>query len=313
MSRRWWRLVAALSSTALVGALMLAAAGPLDAGNSSTKTYTLGVSVGQNGPNSFSATFTNTTTNASINSVTLDQPAGFQFSSITSTSCSTTVGSTTIVSESVGLSNNCSVLLGTDPASLLPAIVVTNLNPLNYQETVTISWTFVVIPPNPTCNTSWTSNAWNGSNLSGTQFVSASATSGVAYNNLAGGGSTPTISSSTVAGVTVKNNSSSSASFGVVCGAYNQVSVSKPAGSTASLNLTADIKWNPETATYPLPPTKINGTNIVWCVIDPNTGAPTVPSGQVGCLISEDSNLVPSGQVQVEDWILLKFDPIISR
>ncbi len=278
-------------------ALLLGATAGLSAASSSNKTYTLAVSPGTlpYSPSTetaqFTATFKDTTPSASINSLTLTAPTGY-----------TVTTAPSLTASSGNLGNNYSVSV----SSTLPStITVTNLYPVGYNQTLTLAFTATVDTSSLTCSNNvgtWSSNAWTGSNQSGAQFAPASATTTVGAA-LAGSTSYPNI----VTGVTVTNNATTCALVGI-SRSGNSVTVLKPAGST--VNVTVDVLWNAEPAVYPLPATQVDTPSpthdIQWC--GGTSSSPTMPTGEVSCLISESSQIAGSNTVQVHDVIALDGD-----
>lgn len=325
-SRRWLRPAAALASIAVVGSLLLAAAGPLSAA-STNKTYTVTVSP-TNLPYSstssvqsqFTVTYQNLTPSATINSLTLQAPSGYQITTLPSlTASSGTVGNFNIAT----VPNNV-----TGPWT---QISVTNLYPVGYQQTVSLTFWATVDTSSLNCSNNvgtWTTAAYTGSNLGGNSF-------GLVFP-----GGTPTNTTTigtallhgatiTVNGVTVTNNGA--CALITLSRSGNNVTVLKPTGS--NVNLTVDILWNAEKAPVPpatLAPTQVDTPSpthaIEWCNGTPSydssgnliTSGLSMPGSEVSCLVKETTQIVgpdSSGnqQVQVHDVVLLDGDWAISR
>jgi hypothetical protein len=75
--------------------------------------------------------------------------------------------------------------------------------------------------------------------------------------------------------------------------------------------------WDPETAQNPIPASTVfppdpGGESLVWC--DGTSTAPVMPAGDhFWCLVSQRSELVGSGQMQVYETVLLEGDARITR
>lgn len=75
--------------------------------------------------------------------------------------------------------------------------------------------------------------------------------------------------------------------------------------------------WDPETAQNPIPASTVfppdpGGESLVWC--DGTSAAPVMPAGDhFWCLVSQRSELVGSGQMQVYETVLLEGDARITR
>lgn len=282
-------------------------AGPL-AASSSNKTYTAAVNPAtlpfsssgtSQGP--VTITLTNTTPSASINSLTVTAPSGYTITSLAATP----------VTESSGNAGNYNVSLANN------TITVTNLSPVSYLGTVSVSFTASTTWTGTlSCSTNsaaWSTTAWTGSNLSGNQFtLSGSAPTTSIGTDLAVGATI------TVSGVSLTNNGTSCLPV-TISRNLNSVTILKPTSSTDLLTL--DVLWDPEPAGLPLKidtVTAADGStnNIQWCGGTPT--APTVATGQVSCLFSETAKLYlpdSSGnpQIQVEDVVKLIGDYSIVR
>jgi hypothetical protein len=200
------------------------------------------------------------------------------------------------------------------PTTSSPCIQVTNLAPMGYGQSVVLSFTATVATSSLTCadaNGTWTPAAWTGSNLSGTSFADSVAypttTIGSGTILAANGGST------TVDGVTVTNNSSCNVPV-TISRSGNSITVLKP--SISGVALTVDVWWYGVAATNPLPPTRVDtpastqytdGTHdIKWCGGTPS--ALVMPTGEVSCLVTENSQIAGSNTVNVKDTIYLLGD-----
>ena len=75
--------------------------------------------------------------------------------------------------------------------------------------------------------------------------------------------------------------------------------------------------WDPETAQNPIPasvvfPPNPSGESLLWC--DGTSAAPVMPAGDhFWCLVSQRSELVGGGQMQVYETVLLEGDARITR
>jgi hypothetical protein len=288
------RIIVVVAGAALLVGLT---ASPLEAGGAG-KIYsvtvspaTLPYSPGSVGPVQFTVVFTNQTPgNSQFNSLALGAPAGFTISGpVTAKASSGNLGNASIASTASG-------------------IQVTNLYPVGYGQTLTVTFYATVDTSNLSCATAaglWSSQAFTGSNLSGTPFtLTGNAPTTAIGTPLASGASV------TVNGVTVTNNGAACVPVTITRNG-NSVNVQKPT-SAADL-LTVDILWNPEPAASPLPWTQVSDTfnptlhNIEWC--GGTVGHPQLPGdGEVSCLVSESSQIAGSNTVQVHDVINLVGD-----
>jgi hypothetical protein len=284
-------------------------AGPLSAASPHSKTYTVTVNpttlpYGTPSVTSpFSFSYTNTTPSATINSVTLSAPSGY-----------------TIDATSVAVSGNTgNYSIATSSAA--PQITVTNLYPVGYQATVTLSFTATVDTSNLSCSSSagtWTPTAWTGSNLSGHLFTPTNTATTTVGTNLDPGGTT-TYTDANGNTVTVTNVGTTCTPLSI-SRSGNTTTINKP--TIAGVALTADVVWDPEPAQYPLPATQVDTPggwhNLLWC--DGTMSSPDLPAGtnEVSCLVTESSKIVgpdASGtqQVQIEDLIYLLGDISFSH
>lgn len=293
----------------LVGTALLVGltAGPLAAASSTKKTYSVNVTtVGSVTPSAsgfsaeFNATYTNTTPGgtSSVNSLTLTLPPN---STLDVTKPATFTTTTQSPAGTLRLN-----------ATAAPNIAVTNLYPVSYGQSVTLDF-WATIPIAPTCSStvSWATQAFTGSNLSGTAFTLSAFSTNVGTSLAAG-------SPITVNGVTVTNLSTTTCIPVTITRSGNQVQILKP--SVQDVALIVYIKWDPEIAQTPLPPTKVdnNGSGtyspIPWCTGTWNQGTPTDTSGVTwttngtSCLLGQQSNIAGSNTVQLQEWMYLLGD-----
>lgn len=283
-------------------------AGPLAAASSTKKTYSATVdpaTLPYSAPSithEFKVTYTNTTPGgtSTINSVVLTAPTGYVINTTPAptftTSPASTAGALTTTSTSITL---------------------TNLNPLTYTQSVTLDFWATVDTTSLTCSTAagaWATQAWTGSNTSGTLFSLSSpkptTTIGTA---VAAGGQTSYVDANGNT-VTVTNVGTTCTPL-TISRSGNSTTIAKP--TTAGVALMADIVWDPEPAVQPLPVTQVDTPSpthdIQWC--DGTSSAPGLPAGtsEVSCLVSESSQIAgpdASGnqQVQVHDVVYLLGD-----
>lgn len=77
--------------------------------------------------------------------------------------------------------------------------------------------------------------------------------------------------------------------------------------------------WTPEPAQVPVPPTQVDGEDLVWCDgfsgVDASTGnaLPVMPDGESWCLITQTSTLLTDGTIQVTQTIYGESDPDFLR
>lgn len=271
-------------------------AGTLSAASSTKKTYSVDVSTVQivnSSATSFTAelhaTYTNTTPGgiSSFNSILLTVPTGYQIDVTKPATFTTTTGSSA----------------GT-PSTSATTITVTNLYPVSYNRSVTLDF-WATIPIAATCSTAtWTTQAFTGSNLSGTLFTPTFSTN---VNTSLYGGSTTGVN-----GVSVTNTSADTTACVpvTVTKGGNAVQILKP---NSGVPLTVTIDWTFDPPVSPLPWTKVSDTynpnlhNIEWC--GGTQSAPALPGdGEVSCLVSENSQIAGSNTVNVEDVIYLLGD-----
>jgi hypothetical protein len=274
-------------------------AGPLEAGGTG-KIYSVTMSpaavpytTGSVGPLKFTVVFANQTPgNSQFNSLALSAPANYTISGPFSTQASSgNVGNVSIAHSATG-------------------IQVTNLYPVGYGQTFTLTFYATIDTSNLTCSTAvgtWGTQAWTGSNLSGTPFALTSiAPTTTVGTLLAAGGSI------TVNGVTVTNNSTQCEPISISqSGVGNTVNIFKP--TVTGLANKVDILWNPEPAPLPGKPVPLTQVDtpapthaIQWC--GGTAAAPSMPSGEVSCLISETTQIAGSNNIQVHDVIQLVGD-----
>ncbi len=282
-------------------------AGPLTAASSTKKTYGVTVTpatLDYGAPSitsAFSVTYMNTTPGgiASFNSLSLSAPAGYSIDA-TSVSFTTTTGSS---------AGN----LTSSPTT----VTVTNLYPVTYGQSVTLSFSATVDTSNLSCATAagaWTTYAWTGANTSGTLFALSSAVPTTTIGTDLQPGA-----SITASGVTVTNVGTTCVPV-TVSRNGNTVTILKP--TIEGVALSVDILWDPEPAVLPLPVDQVEASGsatpgpVQWCGGTPSQ--PTVPAGQVSCLVSESSQIYgpdASGnqQVRVHDVVYLLGDYSIVR
>lgn len=279
-------------------------AGPLSAA-SSNKTYTVAASPaslpysssGASGP--LAITFTNKTPSASINSVTVTAPSGYSVTGPFS------------VTEGTGSAGNYNVSVSGQTIS------VTNLSPVGYLGTVSVSFTASTTASGvvdcTTNDATWDTAAWTGSNLGGNKFT------------LSGNPATTSIGSDLAVGATISTSGVSLTNNGTSCVPVtisrdaNSVTILKPTSS--SDNFTLDVLWDPEPAQTPMPATQTNTPlpkhAIPWC--GGTAAAPALPNAtDVSCLISEMQQIAGpdaggNQQVQVHDVVYLLGDYSIVR
>lgn len=307
MSTRFRKFIVIGASLAL---LVGVTAGPLAAA-SSNKTYTVAASPASlpysstgTAQGSLAIVFTNTTPSASINSLTVAAPSGWTIST----------AAPITVTESSGNAGNYSAILDSGTNT----ITVTNLSPVSYLGTVSVSFTASTSWNGALSCTgngaAWTTTAWTGSKPgSGNQFtLSGPAATTSVGTNLAVGATI------TVSGVSLTNNGTTCVPV-TISRNGNSVTILKPTASTDMFRL--DVLWDPEPAALPLKVDSVtiaNGSTnpIQWC--GGTVSSLTMPLGQVSCLVSEtakvygpDANNNP--QIQVEDVVNLIGDYSISR
>ena len=305
MLSRFRKLVVIGAGLALLGGL---AAGPLAAASSTKKTYGVTVTpatLAYGAPSitsAFTATFTNTTPGgtSSINSLSLTAPTGYTIDSTPAPSFTTTTGSS---------AGN----LTSSPTT----VTVTNLYPVTYGQSVTLSFSATVDTTSLTCSTAvgtWATQVWTGANTSGTLFALSSAVPTTTIGTDLQPGA-----SITASGVTVTNVGTTCVPV-TVSRNGNTVTILKP--TIEGVALSVDILWDPEPAVLPLPVDQVEASGsatpgpVQWCGGTPSQ--PTVPAGQVSCLVSESSQIYgpdASGnqQVRVHDVVYLLGDYSIVR
>lgn len=311
MSVAFRRLLTGLIGASLVIGLT---ALPLAAKAPDKKFYTLDVQPWEvtNGDTvDFSATFTNTTPSgiSSFNSITLTAPAGFGFSA-----------ANVAVVPSASTGSGYTVSVG---AAAPYKIAVTGLSPIGPGQsvTVTVVGTTIDVAPDASCSDQtlfWGSEAWTGSNTSGNTFLLAQTASvrnyTVVHQNGVPAGTSTTTADATV---TATNVGTSCAHDVTLTRTEDTVTLLKPQGENAQFVIEVDA-WNPEPATLPLPVTQVDTPapdhDVKWCLgswspADPSdVSAVSLPSGEVSCLLQQETHIVGGGNMQVTEVFYLDGD-----